>query len=211
MKYIWQNYSTENIFHVETKPLSPSLEIGNVGEKVLGVNPIPRFYKIFAPMFENNLAGKFKPLENCLLHYLAKLDLKSGVHQVSIFEHRIDKEIREKIFGERTTELYLSLAESERRILLIYLRRHEAAQGLRNFFFVAVQTFFPGTKFYFHEWEKKFLFCIPKSKTEHNQNLMRLLVFFLLDMGVEYEIFWQEHFGIIGDAETIRIDDFLIY
>ena len=211
MKYIWKNYSAENKFYIETKPLSPYLEIGNVGEKILGVNPIPRFPEIFSPLFENNSEKNFKPLENCLLHYLAKLDLKSGVHRASILEHRLDKEIREKFFGERAAELYLSLTENERRIFLIFLRRHEAAQGLKNFFFDAVQSFFPGTKFYFHEWEKKILICIPRDETEHNRNFMQLLIFFLMDMGAAYEIFWNSHFGIIGDDETVRLDDFLIY
>lgn len=211
MKYIWQNYSAENNFRVEINPLSPYLEVGNVGEKIFGVNPIPRFYDIFYPLFENYSPERFSELENCLFHYLAKLDLKNGLHRVSIFEHLLDKEIREKIFGERARELYLSLAEDEQRIFLIYLRRHEAAQGLKNFFFDATQTFFPETKFYFHEWERKFLFCIPANETEHNQNLMELLIFFFMDMGVAYEIFWNSHFGIIGDAETTRIGDFLIY
>lgn len=211
MKYIWQNYSAENNFCVETKPLSPYLEVGNIGEKILGVNPIPRFHEIFSPLFEYNSTEKFKPLEYCLLHYLAELDLKSGLHKVSAFEHLLDKEIREKIFGERARELYLSLREDEQRIFLIYLRRHEAAHGLRNFFFDATQLFFPETKFYFQEWERKLLFCIPVKENEHNKNLMELLIFFLLDMGIAYEIFWNSHFGIIGNEETICLDDFLIY
>ena len=182
-----------------------------MGEKIVGVNPVLRFEKIFSPIFENDTSKDFEPLANCLLHYLAKLDLKSGVHCVSIFERRLDRQIREKFFGDRATELYLSLTEEERRIFLIYLRRHEAAQGLKNFFFDAVQTFFLATKFYFHEWDNKFLLCIPAAGTEHNKNLMTLLAFFFLDMGVTYEIFWNSHFGIIGDNETIRVDDFLIY
>lgn len=211
MKYIWQNYRAEKFFRVETKPLSPYLEVGNVGEKIIGVNPILRFEKIFSPLFEDDPPKDFRALENCLLHYLARLDLKAGVHCVSIHEHRLDREIREKFFGERVTEIYLSLTEDERRIFLIYLRRHEAAQGLKNFFFDAVQIFFPATKFYFHEWSKKFSLCIPAADSDHNKNLLSLLIFFLLDMGVAYEIFWGAHFGVIGDDSTIRIDDFIIY
>lgn len=211
MKYIWQDYSSENNFYVETKPFSPYLEIGYVWEKNLGVNPIPRFQDIFSPLFKDVPTKNFKPLENCLLHYLAELDLNSGLHRVSIFEHLLDEEIRKNFFGERATQLYLSLTDNERRIFLIYLRRHEVAHGLKSFFFVAVQAFFPETQFYFHEWDKKILLCVPVEETAHNQNLMELLTFFLADMGVEYEIFWNCHFGIIGDDETIRLDDFVIY
>ena len=211
MKYIWQNYCAENNFYVEEKPLSPYLEVGNFNGKNIGVNPVPRFYKIFSPLYESNREKKFASLENCLLHYLAQLDLKSGIHLTSLFERNLDREIRKNFFGSRARELYLSLEENERRIFLIYLQRHEAEQGLKNFFFEATLQFFPNTKFYFHEWEEKFLFCIPQRQTEHNEKLMELLIFFLFDMGVAYEIFWNCHFGIIGETETMQLDEMVIY
>lgn len=211
MRYIWQNYDAQNNFYVEEKPLSPYLEVGNFDEKNIGVNPVPRFYTIFSPLYENNREKNFAPLENCLLHYLAQLDLKSGLHLTSLFERRLDREIRENVFGSRAKEIYLSLEENERRIFLIYLQRHEAAQGLKTFFFEATLQFFPQTKFYFHEWEEKFLFCVPQRKTERNEKLMELLIFLLFDMGAEYEIFWNCNFGIIGESETMKLDEMVIY
>lgn len=211
MRYIWQNYSSENNFYVEEKPLSPYLEVGNFEGKNIGVNPAPRFYKIFSPLYENSREKKFTSLENCLFHYLAQLDLKSGLHLTSLFEQKLDGEIRKNVFGSRAREIYLSLEENERRIFLIYLQRHEAAQGLKNFFFDAVLHFFPKTKFYFHEWEEKFLFCIPQRQTERNEKLMELLIFLLFDMGTSYEIFWNCCFGIIGESETMKLDEIVIY
>lgn len=211
MKYLWQNYSAANDFCIDENPNSPYLEVSQTYTKKIAVNPIPRLYKIFAPLFEENPPKKNEPLENCLLHYLAQLDLKSGVHLTSILERRLDEEICANVFGEKARQLYLSLTKNERRLILIYLQRHEAAQGLRNFFFEAVLQFFPQTKFYFREWEQKFLFCVPARKTPHNEKLMELLIFFLLDMGVAYEIFWNKHFGILDDAETLQMGDFVIY
>ncbi|MBR6012748.1 MAG: hypothetical protein IK062_03070 [Selenomonadaceae bacterium] len=211
MRYIWQNYDAENNFYIEEKPLSPYLEVGNFKEKNIGVNPVPRFYKIFSPFYEVESEKDFRTIENCLIHYLAQLDLKSGVHLTSIYERKLDRDIRSNFFGSRANELYLSLTENERRIFLIYLQRHESAQGLKNFFFDAVLQFFPESKFYFHEWEEKFLFCVPQIQTEHNENLMELLIFCLLDMGVEYEIFWNCHFGIIGESATMKLDEVVIY
>lgn len=210
MKYIWQNYSAENDFYIDENPNSPYLEVSQSYSKRIAVNPIPRLLEIFSPLFEDN-PPKNEPLENCLLHYLAQLDLKSGIHLTSIFERRLDEEICENVFGEKARQLYLSLNPNERRIILIYLQRHEAAQGLRNFFFEAVLQFFPTAKFYFHEWEQKFLFCIPARQTEHNEKLMELLIFLLLDMGAAYEIFWGKHFGIIDAAETLKVDNFVMY
>ena len=211
MKYIWQNYSAENDFYIDEKPLSPYLEIGHAATKKIGVNPIPRFWEIFSPLFENPQAPKFEQLENCLLHYLAQLDLKSGIHLSSILERKLDAEICAEFYGEKARQLYLSLNENERRKFLIYLQRHEAAQGLQIFFFEAVLQFFPMTKFYFYEWEQKFLFCIPARYSEHNEKILELLIFFLFDMGANYEIFWNCHFGIIDAEETMKLDELVIY
>ena len=212
MSYIWQNYGTDKDFYIEENPLSPYLEVGNATENKIGVNPVPRFYKIFAPFFKTNLSEKnFDAVKNILFHYLAQLDLKSGKHLTSFLESELDKEIRENIFGAWAKEIYLSLAENERRIFLIYFQRHESAQGLKNFFFQAVEQFFPKSKFYFHKPEKKFLICLPYSETEHRKNLLDLLIFFLFDIGVEYEFFWNCHFGIIGENETMHLDEVVIY
>ena len=211
MRYIWQHYDAENDFYVDTKPFSPYLEVSYTGAKKIGVNPLPRFYEIFSPLYANADAPNFEQLENCLLHYLAMLDLKSGIHLTSIHERRLDEEICNGIYGEKAREIYLALSENERRIILIYLQRHEAAQGLKSFFFDAVLQFFPAAKFYFYEWEKKFLIYIPANATEHNQNLLELLIFFLFDIGADYEIFWNRYFGIIDEVETMTIDQTVIY
>ncbi len=216
MRYIWQNYDAENNFYVDKKPFSPYLEVSYSDEKKIGVNPCIRFYEIFSPLYENANAVNFEPLEereqleNCLFHYLAMLDLKSGMHLTSMHESRLDEEICSGVYGDKAREIYLALNEEERRLILIYLQRHDTAQGLHTFFFDAVLQFFPAARFYFYEWEKKFLFYIPASATEHNKKLMELLIFFLFDMGVDYEIFWNCHFGII-DAEGMRIDSTVIY
>ena len=143
MSYIWQNYSATKDFYIEERPLSPYLEVGNETENKIGVNPVPRFYKIFAPFFKTDFEEKnFDALENILFHYLAQLDLKSGKHLTSFLESELDKEIREDVFGIEARKIYLSLSENERRIFLIYLQRHESAQGLKNFFFQAVAQLF---------------------------------------------------------------------
>ena len=211
MKYIWQNYSTQNDFYIDEKPLSPYLEVGYVGTQKIGVNPVPRLLEVFAPLLDKESSKDFEPLANCLLHYIAQLDLKSGLHVTSFLEYQLDKELREGFFGTRAKEMYLSMDESEQRIILIYLQRHEAAQGLKVFFFDAVLQFFPATKFYFYEHEEKFLFYIPVPKTEHNEKLMELLIFLLFDLGTNYEIFWNCHFGIIDEAETMALDEVVIY
>ena len=213
MMYLWQNYSVDNEFHVDPTPLSPYLEISSVVDKKIGVNTMLRFHEIFAPLFIDNSyfdnpRGSF---ENCLLHYLAQLDLNSGLHRVSFAEHALDDELRAGHYGREAAELYSTLNDNERRLLQIFLQRHNAAQGLKSYFFDALEQFFPQTQSYFHEFEQKFLICIPAPETEHNCRLMELLMRLLLDMDATAEIFWNSRFGLIGVRETMLLDEFVIY
>lgn len=214
MNYLWQNYDIENEFYIDIKPYSPYLEIGHFKDKKIGVNPLLRFHEVFAPLFESSTymaSDSHKAIENCLLHYLAQIDLNSGVHKVSLLEDNLNIEIKQGHFGQKARDIYLKLNEYEKHIILIYLQRHEAAQGIKSFFFDAVETFFPKTKSYYNEFEEKFLLCIPTSENDHNNKLMELLILLLLDMEVKLEVFWDSHFGIIGEQETMRLDDFIIY
>ena len=214
MNYLWQNYAEDNEFYLDTKPLSPYLEIGSVDGKRIGINPLLRFHDIFSPLFESDCDADETPrgsFENCLLHYLAKLDRNSGLHAVSFAEHALDAELRAAHYGKRAAELYSALSDAEQRLLLIFLQRHEAAEGLRSVFFDAVEQFFPSTESFYHEFEEKFLLCIPAPETEHNCRLMELLMRLLLDMDATAEIFWNSRFGLIGVRETMLLDEFVIY
>ena len=212
MSYLWKNYERYNKFCVDDRPMSPYLEVNYINGKRVGVNVLIRFCEIFEPLFElDDHSERYGALENCLLHYLAQLDLESGLHAVSFAEHALDVELLNGYYGREAKELYELLSDEERRILLIYLQRHNAAQGRRSFFFDAVSAFFPSTKSWFHEFEGKFLFCIPAPETEHNLKLIELLKILLLDMEVELEIFWGNHFGLIGAEEMMRLDEFVIY
>ena len=211
MSYLFKNYKAHDMLCVDDSPMSPYLEVNYVAGDRVGVNVMLRFHEIFEPLFEiEDHSERYAALENCLLHYLAQLDRESGLHVVSFSEHALDDELRSGAYGSEAQEIYSSLSASERRILLIYLRRHNAAQGRRCFFFDAVSEFFPGTKSWFNEFEEKFLFQIPAPESEHNRRLIDLLSILLLDMGVEIEIFWNSRFGLIGD-ESMRIDEFVIY
>ncbi len=211
MSYLWKNYAVYNQFRVDDRPMSPYLEVDRADGRRLSVNVMLRFHDIFEPLFEvEDHSEKYAALENCLLHYLAQLDLESGLHVVSFAEHALDEELQRGAYGSQAKELYEALSAPERRILLIYLQRHDAAQGRRCFFFDAVSEFFPCTESWFNEFEGKFLFHIPAPESEHNRRLIELLSILLLDLEIEFEIFWSSRIGIIGD-ETMRLDEFVNY
>ena len=59
--------------------------------------------------------------------------------------------------------------------------------------------------------EKKYLICVPFCSSEYNKNVMDLLMILFWPLGVDNDIFWDSHFGIIGRDDTMKIDSFVIY
>ena len=213
MMHLWQNYSHENKFYAAVNPWSPYIEASYVHGNNIGINPLLRFSEVFSYIYQGKTEYDIKnfPLENSLFHYLALMDLKTGLHLSSIREYILGEELVAGNYGQTAKKLYESLSEYDQRVILVYLRRHESADGRYSIFFNALNAFFPDSQIYFNTFERKFLICVQFSEIEYNLNLMELLRILFLDIDVRIEVFWNQNPGIIGDDQTMRIDDFIIY
>ena len=223
MTYLWENYDEHKKFYVppydnESKDaLPPYQEIGKRSSRGISVNPVLRFWHIFQYLYrnldkENNEAlSQAHNVENVLFHYLAMLDRKSGVHLSSLSERQLHNELLDGCFGQTAERLYSGLSDMDKRGLLIFLGRHQKMQGRDCIFFEALATFFKNSKVYYHTPEKKYLICVPFCSSEYNKNVMDLLMILFWPLGVDNDIFWDSHFGIIGRDDTMKIDSFVIY
>lgn len=223
MTYLWENYDEHKKFYVppydnESKDaLPPYQEIGKRSSRGISVNPVLRFWHIFQYLYRNldkkkkDDLSRAHAVENVLFHYLAMLDRKSGVHLSSLRERQLHNELLEGCFGQKAGNLYDGLSDMDKRGLLIFLGRHQKQQGRDCIFFEALATFFKNSKVYYHVPEKKYLICVPFSGSEYNKNVMDLLMILFWPLGVDNDIFWDSHFGIIGKDDTMQIDNLVIY
>ena len=223
MTYLWENYDEHKKFYVppydnESKDaLPPYQEIGKRSSRGISVNPVLRFWHIFQYLYRNldkengGALSRTHSVENVLFHYLAMLDRKSGVHLSSLSERQLHNELLDGCFGQTAERLYSGLSDMDKRGLLIFLGRHQRMQGRDCIFFEALATFFKNSKVYYHTPEKKYLICVPFCGSEYNKNVMDLLMILFWPLGVDNDIFWDSHFGIIGRDDTIKIDSFVIY
>lgn len=226
MTYLWENYDENKKFYVKIDnnkdtpyagSLSPYQEIGKNDFFGISVNPVLRFWHIFQYLYRNfdkktiEDLGPLHEVENVLFHYLAMLDRKSGVHLSSLSEWQLHNELLDGCFGQTAERLYSSLSDMDKRWMLIFLGRHQRMQGRDCIFFEALATFFKNSKVYYHTPEKKYLICVPFCGSEYNKNLMDLLMILFWPLGVDNDIFWDSHFGIIGRDDTMKIDSFVIY
>ena len=228
MSFLWQTDFEKIIFYVEDRFFSPYMEIDNLRGSKLGVNPFLRFRNIFLPILECFSAeeGFFstgnieesvcrqkerEEIENILFQYLARLDSIRGKHLISLQEDGIEKEIKDGRYGSFVKQVFAKLNDFERNAVKSYLFQHYKRSGKISFYREVVQAFFPGSVLYIHSFDKKLLLYIPHNREKDKEEKLRMLEFLFLDAGQVTDVYWNEHFGILGRDWSMQLDKLVLY
>ena len=214
MNYLWQNYDRRKKYYLNEQPVFGN-EIRPAQNGAIAVNPFGRFSAIFKTWMDseqNSFSGEEKrAVENCLIHFLAQLDFKRGIHCITIEEQLIEEDILQERFGQAICTAYKQLALQEQNDILHLLRRQLESQNKENFFHQAVWKIFPGARLYYYEFEDKFLLYLPCAKSADTESKIQLLQDLFLDIRCSLEVFWHKHFGIIGNDATMHMDKMILY
>ena len=215
MEYLWQQYDKNNKYVIAQNLLSPYSEVQGMVDGYIEVNPLFRFEKIFRSLFSNNDSildiNLKKEIENILIHYLTDLDFYYGMHKFVLEEEQIEKEIEKDFYGEKIKNIYTNLSKKEQMIILSLLNYKNKIDNKKSLFCEAVRKIFPKAIFYFYKEKRKFLLYIAENDTEENIDKMLLIEDLFLDNICSLEVFWNKHFGIIGENNTMSIDKMIVY
>lgn len=215
MEYLWQQYDKNNKYIIAQNLLSPYSEVQGIVDGYIEVNPLFRFEKIFRSLFSNNDSvldiNLKKEIENILIHYLTDLDFYYGMHKFVLEEEQIEKEIEKVFYGEKIKNIYTNLSKKEQMIILSLLNYKNKIDNKKSLFCEAVRKIFPKAIFYFYKEKRKFLLYIAENDTEENIDKMLLIEDLFLDNICSLEVFWNKHFGIIGENNTMSINNIVIY
>jgi len=228
MSFLWQTDFEKKTFYVEDRFFSPYMEIDNLRGSKLGVNPFLRFRNIFVPILEhfsseegtfslNNIQDierrrrEREEIENVLFQYLARLDTVRGKHLISLQEDGIEKEIKEGRYGSFVKQIFAKLNDIERNTVKSYLLQHYKRNGKISFYREVVQAFFPGSVLYIHSADKKLLLYIPHNREKDKEEKLWMLDFLFLDAGQVTDVYWNEHFGILGRDWSMQLDTLVLY
>ncbi len=141
MDWIWQNYSEENLFVINSR-ISPYFEVfrdKTENQNIIFVNYLIRFEEIFKNYrFDNseinlNEYGSTaeEAIANIAVHFLAELDMLNGISSDLIILDMIRNEIKNGAYGSEVKELFFSdcVTDEEREdILRLLLKRYENDQ-----------------------------------------------------------------------------------
>ena len=218
MDYLWQNYSTDTSYILDTsmRESSPPLEISLRSGDTVRVNPMPRLGDVLCPrlvrrdLWENN-SKEMCALSHCLLHFLAQLDRCTGMSAELLVEDELHCQLVQGHFGEAIKSRYERLPIDRQQIIVGYLRQQEHSDGCRLYFREALKALFPEASIYFYKTDRIFLIDLPQAENDADAGCMEVLCLLFLDVTARWQIYWKHPFGIIGRKPTMRMNYMRLY
>ena len=215
MSKVWQDFDAEKEYIVDTNPVSPFIEVCCKSSRTVKVNPLVRFPQLFLPLCQEDsgFSDEEKPvIENALFHYIAKMDRLSGMNLLALRLLDMHHDIQQGLYGTQVKEWYASLRPRDQYALLRGMEQSRYEEiPLYHMYRILLQHFFQGAKVYIHEAEQQVLAYIPEEESDAKERTAKLLQFLFLDLLWDTRLFWKWPFGIIGEEQTMHMDNMVIY
>lgn len=232
--YIW--YPLTNFVEVEnskfkfclSEVLSPYTELNleainevknnieSMKHQILEVNPFLRFSEIFYLLLEPNNYKNNKKLKNCifniLIHFLGELDLYLGQNKKDIIIKEMVKNIEKGAFGEKIRDDFKIFKEYEKVIIADGLYcMYNYLDMLESFKKVFKAIFLDSIIYDRLTSETNIVIYLNYKKTKENKTKVEFIKEMFLPLGLEIDLFWEKHFGVIGVDITMRIGEIAIF
>jgi len=229
MTYIWevllyadeQDFPRENIRFVQTKTLSPYMEIAyedlnreHIDEAPVEVNA----YYRFAAIFDHLLKGldEYPEFRDCLydilMHYIASINIREGLCKNEYYGLFLREDVKSGKYGSQFREVFDTFTRRQSRFVVENMVRLYSLGSSVTLFRTVMKQLYPRSLIYLDAVDRRELLVYVGNKETPE---LRKQVDFLLSMFVPFDyvihLFWDIHFGIFGVNETLELDDFVLY
>ncbi len=229
MNYVWevpirakhQQVDLSDVNFKLSQNFSPYLELSNefLNKKEvqpqIEVNPYYRFFTIFRQLFSADYY-KYDELRNVLfdllIHFLAQTDSYQGMDKIEFYQKFIRRDIKNNAFGTVVKDCFEYFTLAEINILLEQIYKFYSIG--KHFFFLeeTVKKIFSKIIFYLKQrGDNEVILFINEAKTDKNKAKLKIIKEIFLPLDYKLEVYWQDHFGIIGVEETMQINKIAIY
>jgi hypothetical protein len=229
MNYVWDiiiylrqtGREEKDIKFIAAKSYSPYMELSHADinfdkvEKEIEVNPYYRFYEIFKDLFNINNQEDIELREtlfDILMHFLSNIDTLQGMTKREFYIRFFLKDIEKGVLGSRIKKGFEVFSYKEKVIIVENLIRLYKTGEMLYLLKDTVRKIFKYSKIYAnYETKDELLFYIPCARSSTNEAKMNFIMEFFLPIKFRTEIYWKDHFGIIGVDESMVIDSIALY
>ncbi|AVQ29100.1 hypothetical protein C4N20_13725 [Fusobacterium ulcerans] len=219
--------NNENINFEISEIISPYIEvnmtnINNIQNEIetsdvkVEINPFIRFNDIFQiityPDFEEMEIELKKSLVNILFHLLGEMDLYLGQNKKDIIVKEIRKDIEKGCFGKDSTKLFKLFKEYEKHIVVDILYDMYCHLNMIEAFKKSIKKIFKDSIIYDNlSSDTNLVIYLNYIKTDENIKKVEFLKEIFLPIGLELDLFWEYHFGVIGVEITMKIGEIAVF
>ncbi|NLL06824.1 MAG: iron-dependent peroxidase [Clostridiaceae bacterium] len=206
---------------VVAKSYSPYMELSDAYinfdkvEEEIEVNPYYRYYEVFKDLFNVNNEEDVELREtffDIVMHFIANGDAMSGMTKQEYYLRFVIDDISKGILGDRIKEKFEVFNYNEKIIIAEnVVKMYKTGQTLYLLKDTVRRIFVNTTIYANYETSDELLFYMPYVRTEINEAKMDFIKEFFLPIRFRTEIYWEEHFGVIEEDETMKIDSIAIY
>lgn len=181
-------------------------------ETEIDINPYVRFSDIFFEWLppEKNLYPEFnKALADIVVHYLAHLDLRSGMTRREYYIKFMEKDIENGLFGDRSGKVFASLNRAQKKrvateILNLY-KTNDYMSCLRR----VSDLVLPYMQILDRSGKEIIFWCRERENKETVEKIMFIIKLFL-PLNIRREIHWEYTYGEIGKSKSMKLEQFVL-
>ena len=181
---------------------------------IIEINPYYRFYNIFKDFFRPDQKEFPKLKENLfhlIFHQLMQNDGVSGMTREEYYKKLLYQDLTNQAFGTQAREAMALFCREEQEILLSgLLKQYETGSSL-DMFKDMMEALIPGNIVY-HSNQNSYeiLIYIGQKKEKEIVKKIDFLTNKFLELPYHVDIYYEYHFGIIGMADTMEIDEIIL-
>lgn len=229
MNYIWeplikmqqQDMNLEELhYFVQNSRVSPYLELqaDSLYEKNLtkdaiahiDTNPYTRFPEIFEKFITADNLGyeEFnESFADIILHYLADLDLKSGMSKREFYIRFVIADLEQGAFGSK--EKLGEFTVTEKRVLADGLLTLYQTTDSINCLIHVINCILPFCQVLIRDGEE-IVFYMRETQNTGTETKIQFIIKLFLPIQFPFVLHWMKTYGLAGYDETMKLEEFVI-
>lgn len=176
----------------------------------LSINSFYRYDAIMQPLFGNKMVDKKRRewIFDLYMHYLTELEYRNGATVQEYAVKGFWKQLEDGAYGENLKSIFLNLTDDARYYIAHTLyRQHETRESVDKFTDVLVTVLKNGIVYKDEQNKKRLLFYINAKKNDEDEDKIFLVQQLFMPLGYELRVFWEYHFAVLGEEQTMMIDE----
>ncbi len=195
--------------------LSPTMLNLRKAEPEIEINPYYRFDDIFKDYFHPDNQENVQlrnALFNMAIHFLADIDRRLGMTKTEYCIGFVLADIREGRLGDKMQQAISEFSLDEQDLVARNVLRLYRTGAMVDLLKDTITKIFPQSVVYVNcEVANELLIFLEYEPSAEYQTKLAAILEVFLPLRFRIEVYWDYHFGIIGNEEAMRVDSIVLY